>query len=165
MRKILSFVLVFFMLMNLVIPAVAKEEPVQSQSSDTGKMQRFLYYYKSKEPFRAIVYSMIIPGLGNIYCEDIKNALVSWLIIGCAIAASGTMPNDTDQQVSQKASVFTSGFFIGYLYSIVTAYTGAVKFNNNLKANLNTRVIKTNLWVVHSNNKCAGLGMNFWMEF
>ena len=95
----------------------------------------------------AVVLSLLVPGVGNIYADHALGAVVTWaLIIGGIFVAVNSVHDTTDSYgntylttTSVNSSELTLGIlmiFGGFIYSPIDAYFASENYNHALAQRL-----------------------------
>ena len=109
----------------------------------------FIYEEEKKSPGLALILSLLLPGLGNIYADHAMGALITWgLIIGgasiIAWGANHTNPDGGQSGGVDAGGAFFMGFFVifgGVAYSLVDSYLSAKDYNRELAQRLGLPVV------------------------
>ena len=107
----------------------------------------FLYAEQSKSSAAAVLLSLLVPGVGNIYADHALGAVITWaLIIGGAVVTTQSVHNTTDAYgysyattTSVNSSELTVGIFMilgGLIYSPIDAYFASERYNHELAERL-----------------------------
>ena len=107
----------------------------------------FLYEEEKKSPALALVLSLLLPGVGNIYADHAVGALITWvLIIGGAWLAWWGIEREVNRAPGE--SVDGTPIVVGYLavlggivYSLVDSYQSAKEYNRELAKRLGLPII------------------------
>jgi hypothetical protein len=119
-------------------------------------MQLMTYENEKKSPALALVLSLWIPGVGNIYADHAAGAAITWagIIGGCVLMGVGVNQDVKDLNGQSTTSGSGDGLilagvvaFLGfYIYGVVDAYQSANEYNADLARKL--RLPMMNLSVV-----------------
>ena len=91
----------------------------------------FLYEEQRKSSAVAVLLSILIPGVGNIYADHVVGAIITWaLIVGGVAVVGNSVHNTTDgysypNTTNVNSSELTLGIFMilgGFVYSPIDAY-------------------------------------------
>jgi tol-pal system protein YbgF len=138
---------------------VEKSSPLYLNSQDLAEMSLKGEALPSKNPRTAGVLA-IIPGLGHLYCERPKDAMVAFLLNGVTIWAAVEAFDEDLQVLGSILILLEVGFYAGNIYSAVNS---AHKFNrkvrNDFRRNLPDR-LNLNLFTTR-----GGLGLALKMDF
>jgi TM2 domain-containing membrane protein YozV len=101
----------------------------------------FIYEEEKKSPGLALVLSLLLPGLGNIYADHAIGAVVTWgLIIGGVLLINwGANQTNLDTGQDANGGAITIGFLAvlgGVIYSLVDSYSSAKDYNRELARRL-----------------------------
>ena len=99
----------------------------------------FIYEEEKKSPALAVLLSLFLPGLGNIYSEHWIGLVVTWgLIIGGVYVASYGVQH-TDPETGDGSEAILLGVLMivgGVVYSPIDAYVSAKDYNRELARRL-----------------------------
>jgi len=118
--------------------------PLSVSFAEDSSAKKYLRLYQEKDPFRAVVYSMVIPGAGNMYCGNPVNTAISWAVITGTVLYANTTPITNEN----KGLVLVYGISAGYLYGMLTSYMDAVNFNRRLREEAVTNKFSATLAVL-----------------
>jgi hypothetical protein len=105
----------------------------------------FVYEAQRKSSAVAVLLSILVPGVGNIYADHAIGAVITWgLIIGGAVVVANSVHNTTDASgyvtnTSVSSSEVTVGIFMilgGFIYSPIDAYLASENYNHALAQRL-----------------------------
>ncbi len=105
----------------------------------------FLYAEQRKNSAVAVLLSLLVPGVGNIYADHVMGAVITWaLIIGGVVVAGNSVRNTTDAygystSTSVNSSEVTVGILMilgGFIYSPIDAYFASESYNHALAERL-----------------------------
>jgi TM2 domain-containing membrane protein YozV len=105
----------------------------------------YLYENEKKTPAIAVLLSLLVPGVGNLYADHIAGAAITWaLIIGGAVVAVNGVHTTTDSSGFVTNTQYNSGeitlgvlmFVSGIIYSPIDAYVSSVDYNRALAQRL-----------------------------
>ncbi len=138
---------------------VEKSSPLYLNSQDLAEMSLKGEALPYKNPQTAGVLA-ILPGLGHLYCERPKDALVAFLLNGVTIWAAVEAFDEDLQVLGGILILLEVGFYAGNIYSAVNS---AHKFNrkvrNDFRRSLPDR-LNLNLFTTR-----GGLGLALKMDF
>ena len=109
----------------------------------------FIYEEEKKSPGLALVLSLFIPGVGNIYADHAMGAVITWALIigGASIAVWGINHSNPDTggggSVDAGGALFM-GFFValgGVAYGLVDSYLSAQDYNRELARRLGLPIV------------------------
>jgi len=109
----------------------------------------FIYEEEKKSPGLALLLSVLLPGLGNIYADHAMGAVITWGLIigGASIIAWGTEHSNPEGGstggVDAGGALFM-GFFVilrGVGYNLVDSYLSAKDYNHALAQRLGLPVV------------------------
>jgi hypothetical protein len=109
----------------------------------------FIYDEEKKSPGLALVLSLFIPGVGNIYADHAMGAVITWALIigGASIAVWGINHSNPDGGggggVDAGGALFM-GFFValgGVAYGLVDSYLSAQDYNRELARRLGLPIV------------------------
>ncbi len=93
----------------------------------------------------ALLLSILVPGVGNIYADHAMGAVITWaLILGGVVLAANSVHNTTDPYgyssgTSRNSTELTLGIFMalgGFIYSPIDAYFASESYNHALAERL-----------------------------
>ena len=104
----------------------------------------FVYEARSKNAGIAVLLSLLIPGVGNIYADHVTGAIITWALIGGGVALMvASVRTSTDAYGYQTASINSGQLAIGVLlaisgeiYSPIDAYLASESYNQALAQRL-----------------------------
>jgi len=108
----------------------------------------FVYAEQRKSSGLAVLLSLLVPGVGNIYADHVMGAVVTWaLIIGGAVVAGHSVQSTTTDAygysyattTSVNSTELTAGIFMvlgGFIYSPIDAYFASERYNHELAERL-----------------------------
>jgi TM2 domain-containing membrane protein YozV len=108
----------------------------------------FLYEAQRKSSAVAVLLSLLLPGVGNIYADHAMGAVITWaLIIGGVAVAANSVHTTTDTYgytygyttTTVNSSELTLGIFMllgGFIYSPIDAYFASESYNHALAQRL-----------------------------
>ncbi|HTB61207.1 MAG TPA: hypothetical protein VLC06_25240 [Polyangia bacterium] len=105
----------------------------------------FLYEEQRKSSAVAVLLSILIPGVGNIYADHVVGAIITWaLIVGGVAVVGNSVHNTTDgysypNTTNVNSSELTLGIFMilgGFVYSPIDAYFASESYNHALAQRL-----------------------------
>jgi TM2 domain-containing membrane protein YozV len=121
--------------------------PAYSPGPDPNAM--FVYEAQRKSSAVAVLLSLLVPGVGNIYADHAIGAVITWaLIIGGVVVAANSVHNTTDSTTgygysanssSVNSGELTVGIFMflgGFVYSPIDAYFACESYNHALAQRL-----------------------------
>jgi hypothetical protein len=138
---------------------IEKTSPLYPNAQDLAKMSLQGETLPYKKPTAAGALA-ILPGLGHLYCERPKDALVAFLLNGVTIWAAIEAFDEDLQVLGGILLLLELGFYTGNIYSAVNS---AHKFNrkvrNDFRRNLPDR-LNLNLFTTR-----GGLGLALKIDF
>lgn len=138
---------------------VEKSSPLYPNSQDLAKVSLKGAELPYKRPATAGVLA-IIPGLGHLYCERPKDALVAFLLNGLTIWAAIEAFDEDLQVLGSILLLVEAGWYTGNIYSAVnSAHKYNRKVRNDFRRNLPDR-LNLNLFTTR-----GGLGLALKMDF
>ena len=108
----------------------------------------FLYAEQRKSSAVAVLLSLLVPGVGNIYADHPLGAVITWaLIIGGVVVATHSVHETTvdsygysyTTSTNVNSSELTLGIFMvlgGMVYSPIDAYFASERYNHELAQRL-----------------------------
>jgi TM2 domain-containing membrane protein YozV len=105
----------------------------------------FIYEAQRKSSALAVLLSILVPGVGNIYADHVMGAVITWaLIIGGVVVAANSVHNTIDSydyatSSNVNSSELTLGIFMilgGFVYSPIDAYFASESYNHALAQRL-----------------------------
>jgi TM2 domain-containing membrane protein YozV len=116
--------------------------PAYGQGPDPNAL--FFYEAQSKNAGIAVLLSLLIPGVGNIYADHVTGAVITWALIGGGIALMvASVRTTTDGYGYQTTSLNSGQLAIGLLlalsgeiYSPIDAYLASESYNQALAQRL-----------------------------
>jgi hypothetical protein len=152
MRLIVGAVIVFVLLAPLRVAAQGMGwdgRPVQPLPPAQGyapgyaisPQAMFLYEEEKKSPGIALLLSLLLPGLGNIYADHPVGAVITWALIigGVSIAVYGIQHVNPEGGGGDGVGMFFLGWVValgGVVYSLVDSYQSAKEYNHELARRL-----------------------------
>ena len=138
---------------------VEKDSPLYPNSQDLAELSLKGETLPYKKPATAGVLA-IVPGLGHLYCERPKDALVAFLLNGLTIWAAIEAFDEDLQVLGSLLLLLEVGWYAGNIYSAVNcAHKYNRKVRNDFRRNLPDR-LNLNLFTTK-----GGLGLAFKMHF
>lgn len=108
----------------------------------------FVYQSESKTPFIAIALEFFLPGVGSVYAEDFRGALLTWgaFVGGVALVMWDLGQNGglIDGNHNGNYSALYAGALLivaGRVYGFVNAWTATNDYNDDLAARLGLRLV------------------------
>jgi hypothetical protein len=104
----------------------------------------YLYESEKKTPAIAVLLSLLVPGVGNLYADHLAGAAITWALIigGFFVVANGvhstTQPDGfvTTQINSSEVTAGVLMLLSGIIYSPIDAYYASVDYNHALAQRL-----------------------------
>lgn len=138
---------------------VEKGSPLYPNSQDLAELSLKGEALPYKKPATAGVLA-ILPGLGHLYCERPKDALVAFLLNGLTIWAAIEAFDEDLQVLGSLLLLLEVGWYAGNIYSAVnSAHKYNRKVRNDFRKNLPDR-LNLNLFITK-----GGLGLALKMDF
>jgi tol-pal system protein YbgF len=138
---------------------VEKGSPLYPNSQDLAKLSLKGETLPYKKPATAGVLA-ILPGLGHLYCERPKDALVAFLLNGLTVWAAIEAFDEDLQVLGSLLLLLEVGWYAGNIYSAVnSAHKYNRKVRNDFRRNL-LDGLNLNLYTTR-----GGLGLALKMEF
>lgn len=138
---------------------VGKSSPLYPNSQELAELSLKGEALPYKEPATAGVLA-ILPGLGHLYCERPKDALVAFLLNGLTIWAAIEAFDEDLEVLGSILLLVEAGWYTGNIYSAVnSAHKYNRKVRNDFRGNLPDK-LNLNLFTTR-----GGLGLALKMEF
>jgi hypothetical protein len=138
---------------------VEKGSPLYSNSQDLAKLSLKGEMLPYKEPATAGALA-ILPGLGHLYCERPKDALVAFLLNGLTVWAAIEAFDEDLQVLGSLLLLLEVGWYAGNIYSAVNcAHKYNRKVRNDFRRSLPDR-LNLSLYTTR-----GGLGLALRMNF
>jgi len=140
-------------LMARAAAARADETPAEPASGRALAVNELIYEDGSKSAVGAVALELLFPGLGSVYAEDQRGALITWGLVAGGFAAAlvgvsqvhiygpdGPEPPPTPEKTSPFALPLIIGgaavAIYGRVYGLQNAAAAAARYNTSLRTSL-----------------------------